>query len=75
MTIPDLMSDAKLLPEGKLSYSLPEFSAVTSIGTDMLRKYIKADKLVASYNGSRPIITRENGIAFLRSLPTEKPSK
>ncbi len=63
------------LPDGKLSYSLPEFAVATTIGVDMLRKYINEDKLVARYNGNRPIILREDGLEFLRSLPTEKPSK
>ena len=62
------------LPPEKLSFSLDSLSEVTGISVDILQRHIKANNLIARYPSSRPVIERADALAWLRALPTERPS-
>lgn len=65
------MSDGLRLD--KLAYSLDEFATAVSLSKEFIRLQIAADKLVPSYAGTKPLIMREEGERWLRSLPAERP--
>ncbi len=56
----------------KLAYSLDEFAAAVSLSKEFIRQQIAADKLTPSYAGAKPLILREEGERWLRSLPAER---
>lgn len=56
----------------KLAYSLDEFAAAVSLSKEYIRLQILADKLTPSYAGSKPLILRDEGLRWLRSLPSER---
>jgi hypothetical protein len=59
----------------KLAYSVPSFAAAVDLSIDTIRKHIADGNLIAGYSGSKPIIEREEGLRFLRSLPPAPPSE
>jgi hypothetical protein len=50
--------------------SIEEFAWKNRISRSQVYEEIKSGRLIASKCGSRTIITRENGAAWRRSLPT-----
>lgn len=56
----------------KLAYTLPNFAAAVDVSLTVIRDAINAGDLVPSYPSTRPVITREEGERWLKSLPTEK---
>lgn len=56
----------------KLAYSMDEFASAVSLSKEFIRQQIVADKLTPSYAGAKPLITREEGERWLRSLPPER---
>ncbi|MBP5800780.1 hypothetical protein J2D78_01655 [Microbacterium maritypicum] len=67
------MTDLAVLD--KLSYSIENFAKATDYGVTTIREAIDAGDLVARYANSKPVITREDGLLWLRSLRTEKPGR
>lgn len=53
----------------QLAYSIPHFAKAVDLSEQQLRNHIAAGDLVPSYSGSKPLILREEGERFLRSLP------
>jgi|GEM_PF-3568165 len=62
---------ALIIVSTKLAYTLDEFAEAVSLSKAQIRKHIDANDLVPSYSGTKPIISREEGERWLRSLPTE----
>jgi excisionase family DNA binding protein len=65
-------SDAPTVPAvnwtgAKLAYSVPEFCEATSIGRSLVYEEIARGRLRATKVGSRTVILREDGIAWLHS--------
>lgn len=64
--------DAKLAPPGHLAcagMSVPEAMRFLGIGRNLLYNEINAGRLIARKAGARTIITTEDAVAYLRSLP------
>lgn len=57
----------------KLSYSVKEFSELTGVSIDVLRRHIDSGSLVASYPSAKAMIAAAEGKRWLESLPNEKP--
>lgn len=61
----------------KLSYSIKEFSEVTGISQDVLRRHIDgrtSTPLIASFPSAKGMILATEGERWLASLPTERDS-
>lgn len=56
----------------KLAYSIPNFASCVDLSIQQVRNHIAAGELVPSYSGAKPLIMREEGLRFLRSLPAER---
>lgn len=56
----------------KISYSLPALAEATGLSVDSIQKAIKRGDLVASYFGTKPVVEEEEGVRWIKSLPTEK---
>lgn len=56
----------------KLAYSLPNFAKAVDVSLQHIRNEIEGGYLVPSYTRSKPLITREEGERWLRSLPSER---
>lgn len=59
----------------KLAYTLDEFAEAVSLSKAQIRKHVDGraePTLVPSYSGTKPLITREEGERWLRSLPSER---
>lgn len=54
-----------------LAYSLPQLAAAVGISLAKLRQCIGRGELVPSYVGTKPIVTREEALRWLRCLPDE----
>jgi len=59
----------------KLAYSLDEFADAVSLSKEFIRQQIAAGLLTPSYAGTKPLIMREEGERWLRSLPAERPTR
>ncbi|MCT9620735.1 hypothetical protein [Curtobacterium sp. C2H10] len=60
----------------RLAYSIPNFATAVDLSVDTIRKAIDSGDLIPAYPtkaGRKPIITREEGLRWLRSLPQESP--
>jgi excisionase family DNA binding protein len=53
----------------KIAYSIPEYCEATSMGRTQIYKAIKEGKLIARKMGKRTLITYDDGLNFLNSLP------
>ncbi len=53
----------------KLAYSIQEFINATSLGRTKIYAEIKSGKLIAKKMSARTIITLEDGMSYLKSLP------
>lgn len=60
-------------PLPKLAYTLEEFAEVVSLSKSSVRKLISENELVVSYVKYKPLITHEEALRWLRSLPNESP--
>jgi len=58
----------------QLAYSLPNFAKAVDVSLQHIRNQIAEGYLVPSYTGAKPLITREEGERWLRSLPPERQS-
>lgn len=56
----------------KLAYSIPNFAKAVDLSIEAVRQQIRAGDLVPSYPNSKPLITKEEGERWLRSLPSER---
>jgi len=56
----------------KLAYSLDDFADAVSLSKEFIRQQITAGKLTPSYAGAKPLVMREEGERWLRSLPAER---
>lgn len=56
----------------KLAYTIDNFALAVDMSKQAVRNQIDAGNLVVSYPNRRPIITREEGERWLRSLPNER---
>lgn len=59
----------------KLAYSLQNFAQAVDLSDEAIRQAIEDGELVPSYAGrkkSKPLIMREEGLRWLRSLPAER---
>jgi excisionase family DNA binding protein len=64
------MSDLKLPShDGRYVFTINDFAAVFKIGRTTIYELIKAKKLIARKIGSRTVITRDDAINWLKSLP------
>jgi excisionase family DNA binding protein len=61
--VADVISSAT----SKLAYSVPEFCEATSLGRSLVYEEIRKGRLRATKIGTRTIILREDGLAWLRS--------
>lgn len=59
----------------KLAYSIPNFATAVDVSIEKVRQHIDRGNLVKSYIDSKPVILREEGLRWLRSLPNEKPER
>ena len=62
-------------PPERLAYSLQAFADAVCLSITTVRHAVAAGELVASLPtaaGKKPIITREEGLRWLRSLPTQR---
>lgn len=59
----------------KLAYSIPNFARAVDVSIEKVRQHIERGDLVKSYVDSKPVILREEGMRWLRSLPNEKPER
>jgi hypothetical protein len=57
----------------KLAYSIPNFAKAVDLSIEAVRQHIREGNLVPSYSKSKPLIMREEGERWLRSLPAERP--
>lgn len=57
----------------KLAYTVKEFAQATGYGETTIREHIADNNLTLSYANSKGTIALEEGLRWLRSLPTEKP--
>lgn len=53
----------------KISYSIPEFCEMTSLGRSTVYEMLASKRLPARKCGSRTIITHADAISFIQSLP------
>lgn len=53
----------------RLAWSPEEFGNVSGQGRTLIYEHIRAGTLATKKSGRRTLILREDGIAFLRSLP------
>ncbi len=58
----------------KLAYSIPNFAKAVDLSVEGVRQHIRDGNLVPSYSKSKPLIMREEGERWLRSLPSERPT-
>lgn len=58
--------------EWKLAYSIPNFAKAVDLSETTIRGAIRRSELIPCYPAKmKPIITREEGIRWLRSLRSE----
>lgn len=57
-----------------LAYSIPNFAKAVDLSVEKVRQRVRSGELVASYVDSKPLIMREEGERWLRSLPAERAS-
>lgn len=57
----------------KRVYSLDDAAFAYSVSRRRLQQAIEDHKLLARYNGTRPLLSREDLDVWFASLPTEKP--
>lgn len=70
------MSLAEVDPaDWKLSYSVEEACAATSLGTSKLYEHIASGRIKAKTDGRRTIILRGDLQRYLQSLPEWKPQQ
>lgn len=64
----------RLPPTGdfQLAYSLDHFAEAVDLSKEMIRLIINRDELVPSYAGTKPLIMRDEGERWLRSLPADR---
>lgn len=60
--------------EGRLAFTLPEAAEVAGVGVTAIKEAADRGELLKRYPTSRPVILAEDLEAWLRSLPTERPS-
>jgi excisionase family DNA binding protein len=56
-------------PDEKLAWSVDEAAQIFGIGRSAIYEEIRSGRLRARKVGARTIILKEDGLAFLRSLP------
>ncbi len=56
------------------AYTVKEWAQACGLGETTIRDHIEAHNLVPSYPNSKAIITLEEGLRWLRTLPAEKPA-
>ena len=54
-----------------LAYTMARLSLTTGVSIDKLQQCVRRGELVPSYVGTKPIVTREEALRWLRSLPAE----
>ncbi|WP_058629193.1 hypothetical protein [Microbacterium testaceum] len=55
----------------RIAYSLDSFAEAVDLSKEAIRQEIKANRLTPSFFGGKPLIMREEGERWLRSLPAE----
>jgi hypothetical protein len=53
--------------------SKDELLAIVPLSKRRIEERVKENKLVAHYEGSKPLFYKEDVVAYLESLPTERP--
>lgn len=56
----------------QLAYSIPNFAKAVDLSVSAIYEAIKANELVPAYPNRKPLITREEGVRWLQSLPAER---
>jgi hypothetical protein len=59
----------------KPSYTIAEWAQACSMSEQFIRDEVKADRLVARYPHSSAVIFLEDGLAWFRRMPTQKPAR
>lgn len=66
------MLEAVRLEDGRLAYSIAEFAGAVGLSTQTIRNLVHDNYLTVVYptpSRSKALITREEGLRWLRSLP------
>jgi hypothetical protein len=66
------MLDAVQLEDGRLAYSIAEFAAAVGLSSQTIRNLVRDNYLTVVYptaSRSKALITREEGLRWLASLP------
>lgn len=61
-----------LATDDRLAYSVAAFANAIGASEATVRRAIYDNYLIPSYLGSKPLIMREEGLRWLRSLPAER---
>ena len=56
----------------RIAYTLSEFAEATGFGVTSIREAIAAGDLVPSYHKSKPVIEKDEGTRWVKSLPAER---
>lgn len=75
MTITAPATDSFTVTFTRPSYTVAEWAEACGIGETTIREHEKDGKLTFSYPNTKAIITLEEGLRWLRTLPTEKPER
>ena len=60
-------------PVEQLAYSIPNFAMAVDLSVTTIKEAIKRNELIPSYPAKmKPIITREEGLRWLRALRNER---
>ena len=57
----------------KLAYSIPNFAEAVDLSVSTIYDAIKSGNLTPSYPNRKPLITRDEGMRWLSTLPAERP--
>lgn len=58
-----------------VSYSLDGAAAATGLSRASLQRAINRGDLVARYYGTKPLLQRDELLAWIESLPSERPNR
>jgi hypothetical protein len=69
------LDDKFVITFDRAAYSVPEWAKACGRGETVVYKHIEAGNLVPQYPDSKAMITLEEGLRWLRSLPDEPPAR
>ena len=69
------LDDRFVITFDRTSYTVAEWARACGLGETTIRDHIKGGYLIPQYPNSKAIITLEEGLRWLRSLPAEDPAQ